>query len=385
MLSNNKFVKTVFLVFGFALAFLITSSITLLAATNYGDGTFGGGNYDTGDAPTAIPTISTSSPATFSNTSSSGGSQCNDTVPSGLTLWLYEANANSSSSVTLRFINYQNPIDRFVLEYGLNTNSYQFGLDNIMGSSTNSLTVNHLSPDTKYYFRIRPGNGCATGTWSNELSVKTRGLVSLKNLNTTQFSVESTPPEIENPPTNCKTYIVKAGDTLWNIASSQLGNEKDYKNIMTENSDTYPSLKTSDSLKIGWKLKINCQSGINQPLESPTPPTGFRVSIKVTNSNQKPIVGANVTLRSTPKTAKTDNDGMTSFTDVEPGDHTIQIDYNNYHGEQSINLTGNVKEFNVNVTIESKNAFRAPQVLAVIGVFFLIITLLTYKLILKRK
>jgi cobalamin biosynthesis Mg chelatase CobN len=34
--------------------------------------------------------------------------------------------------------------------------------------------VNSLQPNTKYYFKIRSGNGCATGNWSNEISAQTK-------------------------------------------------------------------------------------------------------------------------------------------------------------------------------------------------------------------
>jgi len=36
-------------------------------------------------------------------------------------------------------------------------------------------TINELAPNAKYYFKVRAGNGCATGSWSNWLAAKTDG------------------------------------------------------------------------------------------------------------------------------------------------------------------------------------------------------------------
>jgi flagellar basal body rod protein FlgG len=42
-------------------------------------------------------------------------------------------------------------------------------------------TVNDLTPNTKYYFKVRAGNGCATGVWSGWLEAKTEGGVVTSN------------------------------------------------------------------------------------------------------------------------------------------------------------------------------------------------------------
>jgi hypothetical protein len=36
-------------------------------------------------------------------------------------------------------------------------------------------TIKELRPSTTYYFKVRGGNGCAPGGWSNTLSAKTEG------------------------------------------------------------------------------------------------------------------------------------------------------------------------------------------------------------------
>ena len=59
---------------------------------------------------------------------------------------------------------------------------------------------------------------------------------------------EITPPQ--PPVTGNNTYTVKAGDTLWDIAQSQLGNGSRYKEIMTLNG------LTSDVIQPGQVLKL---------------------------------------------------------------------------------------------------------------------------------
>lgn len=59
---------------------------------------------------------------------------------------------------------------------------------------------------------------------------------------------EITPPQ--PPITGNNTYTVKAGDTLWDIAQSQLGNGSRYKEIMTLNG------LTSDVIQPGQVLKL---------------------------------------------------------------------------------------------------------------------------------
>lgn len=59
---------------------------------------------------------------------------------------------------------------------------------------------------------------------------------------------EITPPQ--PPVTDNNTYTVKAGDTLWDIAQSQLGNGSRYKEIMTLNG------LTSDVIQPGQVLKL---------------------------------------------------------------------------------------------------------------------------------
>ena len=59
---------------------------------------------------------------------------------------------------------------------------------------------------------------------------------------------EITPPQ--PPVTGNNTYTVKAGDTLWDIAQSQLGNGSRYKEIMTLNGLTSDVIQPDQVLKL---------------------------------------------------------------------------------------------------------------------------------------
>ena len=53
-----------------------------------------------------------------------------------------------------------------------------------------------------------------------------------------------------------KTYTVKKGDTLWDIAQKSYGKGSDYTKIQKANTTKYPSLKKNTIIQPGWKLII---------------------------------------------------------------------------------------------------------------------------------
>ena len=61
--------------------------------------------------------------------------------------------------------------------------------------------------------------------------------------------------ETDNKPKQ-KTYTVKSGDTLYDIAKKYYGKGSDYKKIIEKNKAKYPSLSKSTTLKKGWVLTI---------------------------------------------------------------------------------------------------------------------------------
>jgi nucleoid-associated protein YgaU len=66
-----------------------------------------------------------------------------------------------------------------------------------------------------------------------------------KSAQTTKVKVDNTKP--------VRTYVVKEGDSLWEIASEQLGDGNRYKEIVKLNSDI---LSNEDDIQVDMKLKL---------------------------------------------------------------------------------------------------------------------------------
>src|SRR5207244_508639 len=68
-----------------------------------------------------------------------------------------------------------NPNDRYFVSYGIKDNAIGHGVEFKLSDAKGVIvyTVNKLLPNTKYYFRVRGGNGCTTGDWSQTLIAKT--------------------------------------------------------------------------------------------------------------------------------------------------------------------------------------------------------------------
>jgi len=100
---------------------------------------------------------------------------------------------------------------------------------------------------------------------------------------------------------------------------------------------------------------------------------GYTVKIKVVDDKNKPVAGAKVTIHSKVQETTTDKNGIAQFANVEQGDHKVLIAYGGYNGEQSINLTGDVKEFKFNIQVKQQSAFLNPQVIGVIGILVIVV------------
>lgn len=89
----------------------------------------------------------------------------------------------SNNSATLYFAPAGNPVNKYYISYGEIKDQMQYGVEYNQNYANGVLdfTVNALSPNKIYYFKIRGGNGCMPGEWSNILKVKTT--VNLDTLN----------------------------------------------------------------------------------------------------------------------------------------------------------------------------------------------------------
>jgi hypothetical protein len=91
---------------------------------------------------------------------------------------LFEINA-SQTTADLYFAPSFMPYSYFYISYSEKPDVWQYGVAfpwNFSGGAV-KFTIAALKPDTVYYFKVRSGNGCATGTWGNTLSAKTTSSV----------------------------------------------------------------------------------------------------------------------------------------------------------------------------------------------------------------
>lgn len=114
-------------------------------------------------APTATPTPG---PASNSTTGSSS-TVCTDFAPTN-SPDLFQIDRAGSKAV-LYFTPANDYLSYYYVAYGLSPGDERFGVTFSSGltSGVVTYTVNDLNPNTTYYFKVRGGNGCAPGPWSN--------------------------------------------------------------------------------------------------------------------------------------------------------------------------------------------------------------------------
>lgn len=62
------------------------------------------------------------------------------------------------------------PISYYLVAYGTEPGKLQYGNPNIGGKGTTGYVVENLSGGQTYYFRVRAGNSCTPGDFSNEIA-----------------------------------------------------------------------------------------------------------------------------------------------------------------------------------------------------------------------
>ena len=115
--------------------------------------------------PTSAPAPASAGPAS--------APVCHDSKPGGAPRLL--GAIAGTNSVTLTWLKASNPVTYYLVTYGTTSGSQQYGNPNAGGNDAISYTVRGLSGAATYYFKVRAGNGCMPGDFSNELSAKTGG------------------------------------------------------------------------------------------------------------------------------------------------------------------------------------------------------------------
>lgn len=383
--------------FAFGLVWVVGSqSFGTTWASNYGEGVYGSGAYSPTASPTPSPTSTptptvaatpTSAPASSGTTSTSPASAptCTDTAPGATTPWLYGAVALDARTISLSFTAASNPVDHYALEYGTSPGNYLYGAEvmNMNGASQMTFSVEALAPGSTYYFRVRGGNGCATGPWSNEISGKTTSRITLNRLD---FPTTNLEPSFEEKVPACEAYTVAPGDSLWSIAKQKLGDGMSYPKIIELNKDTHPSLTTSDKLTEGWELITACPDKLPEVETVDTKAAqSYKLVVKVTDPKKKPIADAKVRIYSDVQESQTNAEGEARFENIPGGQHRIEIAYKGYMGEQNIYLQGDSKEYTFSIVVEPKNVLLTKQGLSIFGVMLGIIVGLIILLVKRRR
>jgi surface protein len=318
-----------------------------------------------------------------SNSDSSSSSGCHDQAPGKTPPAIYSAVTKGAHSILLSFRPADKPVEKYILQYGTKSGSYPYGSQNLGVNSSDSMSylVNHLSPNTTYYFRIKAANGCATGNWSNEISATTHTLLGFNQLETVSLDITAIDDDsLENPSSDCQTYVTKSGDTLWSIARQLLGSGNQFQKIIDQNSDEYPSIKNS-FIKPGWTLKINCHSVGDKDESSSVSDSGLKVQVKVVDTKDNPIQNAKVIIHSKVQEAWTNSEGIAEFNQVEPGDHKVIISYNNYQGEQNINLSDDseIKIHRLDIVIKKQKFNLSPWLIIPVAIIILFLIYRRYR------
>src|SRR5882672_5882597 len=143
-------------------------------ASTYGSGSYGGCTYTSG---------CTTSDSTSSNSISSAINSarnaittffCTDQPPSSAPN-LFQIDVTNTTA-QLYFAPAGGPYDRHYVAFGQGNDNEGYGAEFSTNHPTGALTytVKLLKPSTAYTFKVRGGNGCKPGTWSQTLTVKTQ-------------------------------------------------------------------------------------------------------------------------------------------------------------------------------------------------------------------
>ncbi len=159
-----------------------TSTSRLYGMTNYG------GAYDLGSifyyqtseptptptsGPVSTPTNSPSANQTSTSNSGDGIERCNLNSPSSAPN-LFQINVTDNTA-TLYFSPAGKPYSNYFVSFGNGKNNQGYGAIFNQESTDGviSFKVSDLKSNSIYTFKVRGGNGCATGEWSKDLTVKT--------------------------------------------------------------------------------------------------------------------------------------------------------------------------------------------------------------------
>lgn len=106
---------------------------------------------------------------------------CGDSKPTSAPRIISAESAEPNSAVIV-WSGANDPVSYYLIAYGTKSDKMEYGNPNVGDKNTRSYKVKGLSGGQTYFFKVRSGNGCMPGEFSNEVKV----LVSGSKLNTKQ-------------------------------------------------------------------------------------------------------------------------------------------------------------------------------------------------------
>lgn len=127
-------------------------------------------------SPESVSDEKTFATTTISSTTSDGGGSvagasapvCNEAKPGSAPILL--SAVAGLNSVTLNWTKAKDPVSYYLVTFGTKSGEQLYGNPNVGDSNTTAYTINNLSGGKTYYFKVRAGNGCMPGDFSNEKS-----------------------------------------------------------------------------------------------------------------------------------------------------------------------------------------------------------------------
>jgi hypothetical protein len=291
-------------------------------------------------SPTSTPVLVSTAPAPGNRESgrgsgrSGGTSQappCASLEPGKSASWLYAAVPLSPTSIKLLFSSAEGPVDHYALQFGTASGDYTFGASRFGTGETREYLVESLSPGKTYYFRVRGGNGCATGPWSNEITAKTDITGLFRQLQPTDIQIESQDREPN-------------GET---ITDSPVSDRDD-------------------------------PAGPGE-LRSPVPEEQYTLRVRVIDSQRKPVPNVAVQVAGSDIKGVTDRMGFTELASVPSGSQTIRITSQGYTGEQIVHLQGDQEQIQVDVTVQKTLNYNTLFIYGLVGVTAVIIIIAIFR------
>lgn len=218
--------------------------------------------------------------------------------------------------------------NQYFISYSTSDHAEEHGaLVSLRSDGVQSFEVRELSPNTKYYFKVRGQRGCTPGPWSSIRAQTTTGVV----VNTTGIEV------------NKQSAIKKETKKLTPTPTSE------------------PESPTQSK---------------KESAQKDNKPDGYLLAIRVLHEGV-PLKNAQVELHSEPRYGTTDENGMVRFEGVEKGTHTLYIAQNSYKAQEKITVAGEDTQIDITVHVEMKKSLLPTWIwVSVIGILVLIILVL---------